>query len=611
MENSEAHMENSKTHMEDSEALRENSETNFENSETNMEQTSLNDDGATFKDTSSGLSFVNPSTQQVLETHLTRHLVRHRWILPLRGLKTVQLFNGNKPVALPSPHPPAPSRVCCDSGEDSIVRTASILGEPSQKSSEEVLTTKTASGTKTPPTALYLQRPNETPPNDNSWPSEAPSTIQKDNVTTLCTTHSLAGRDRLRDKVLGPWNDNPEPGSNLVESGCELRKSEGTVIDLSQGLSVQKIAGASQLATNRETRELEEEGFCDWALNTETREMTNSQANNGWLKGIESLQASEGQAPSQTISQDPEESTTGVILQECAPGICFQGCSQDVLLAADIVASQPSQTSFKTVSTTSKTSSEDMYPFLSRGGSVPKHLKPEKPWAGHILSPTDKKEDRRGPRRDRYLSEMRLAQAYRSDTHESNSSPLIEKTFGNRVKSFMKDFVSAVTTKSQVQENSLQKLKASAATPESQGSVKSRVFMAPQVAEGQGPVPSFRPVLQEKVMVGPTRTASKKSLHREPPQVSTGRHVCLHRSAIAEGNKAHGSSPKAHSQPSTDKWMDYNSQVQLCQEAVYRADACQHRVQPPCVPGISVHCPRHCLYRSELSRKAKAFPHVP
>ncbi|XP_021035577.1 spermatogenesis-associated protein 31E1-like [Mus caroli] len=583
--NSETHMEDSERPMEDSEIPMENSETNFKNPETNMEpQTS-------FKDTSTGLPFLDPSTQQVLDTHLTRRLVKHRWILPLRGLKTIQLFNMSKPVALPFPQSPTPSWTCWDSRDDSTVKTASILGEPFQKGLEEDLKTKTASGTKTPPAALCLQLPNRTLPNDNLWPSEVPSTVQKDNVTSLCTTSPS-------NKVLRCQNDNPEPGSNLVKSGCEPRKNEGVARDLSRGLSVQEITVASQLATTREARELEEEEeeSCGWALNMETREMANSQTNNG---GLKSLQTSKGQSPSQTTFQDAEDSAPDIILQDYATGICFQGCSPDILLAADILASQPPQTSFKTVSTTSITSSKDIYPFLSKG-NVPKNPKPEKPWTSHIFGPTDKKEDWRDPRQDLYLSELRPAQAYRADTHESNLSPLTEKTFGGRVKNFMKDFMSAITTKSQVPENSLQKVKASAAMPQSQGSVMSRVLMTPQVAEAQGLMPSVRPILQEKAVVGPARSASKKSLHKEPPQAPVSPHVCLRRSATAERSETLGNNPKVHRRPSTHKWMDYNSQALLCREAVCRANnACQHRVQLLCVPGIPVHCPRHCLCRSE------------
>lgn len=235
------------------------------------------------------------------------------------------------------------------------------------------------------------------------------------------------------------------------------------------------------------------------------------------------------------------------------------------------------------------------------------NIKSEEPWTSHIYDLTEYKEGFRGPRQDRHLSQTRPAQACWSDTHESNSSPLPDKTFGDRIKSFMTHIMSS---KSKVQENSLQKLKASSATSLSQGSVMSRVFLPPQVAEAQDFMISVRPILQEKVGVGHARTASKKSLHREPPQAPMGRHVCLHRTATAERHETQGNTPKVHRQPSTDKWTDYNCQGHLSREAVTRANVCHHRVYPPYVPGTPVHSLWHCLCNSELSRKAKAFLHL-
>ncbi|XP_063133070.1 spermatogenesis-associated protein 31A3-like [Rattus norvegicus] len=592
---------------------RENSETHLDNSEiekpeTNIKtekQMSLND-GSNFKDTSPGLPLLDPDVQQVLETHLSRRLVRHRWILPLRGLRALQLFKVNKAVALSLPQPPSPSQTSLKSRDDSVTKIAAVLGDPFQKGSEGDLKRKTVFQSQTPPSALNLEFPSGTRPSDKLCPSESPSNVQKSRVASLYRTRSLVVRDRHSDTVLGPRNDNPVPGPNLLKSDHASQESEGADLDLSHGLSVQGTIVDACPTTSRDKRELEEEGSCDWALNAEAREVSPTQSKEH-LKGIESLKVNEKQSPSRAISKEPEDSVTAVFLQDCSTGMIFQDCGPEVLLEADLLASQASQSGFRTRSTTSKTSSRDMYPYFSRGGNVPKNIKSEEPWTSHIYDLTKYKEGFRGPRQDRHLSQTRPAQACWSDTRENNSSPLPEKKIGDRIKSFMTHIMSS---KSKVQENFLHKHKASSVTSLSQGSVMRRVFLPPQVAEAQDFTISVRPILQEKVGVGHARTASKKSLHKDPPQAPMGRHVCLHRTATAERHETQGNTPKVHSQPSTDKWMDYTCQAQLLRESVIRTQACQHRLQPPCFSGTPVYSPWHCLCRSELSRKAKAFLHL-
>ena len=88
----------------------------------------------------------------------------------------------------------------------------------------------------------------------------------------------------------------------------------------------------------------------------------------------------------QTISQDPDDSgpstshysTTGILLQDCAP---------EVLLAADILASRVSKPSFNSVPAKTKSASQDRNPFLSREGNVPKISKPQEAWHSHKLNP--------------------------------------------------------------------------------------------------------------------------------------------------------------------------------------------------------------------------------
>lgn len=103
--------------------------------------------------------------------------------------------------------------------------------------------------------------------------------------------------------------------------------------------------------------------------------MANSQTSNEHLRESESLETSESPSLSRTISQDPDD--LGLSTPHClATGGVLRDCAPEFMLAADILASRASQFSFKTLSATRKSTSQDRYPVLSMEGNVPKISKP-------------------------------------------------------------------------------------------------------------------------------------------------------------------------------------------------------------------------------------------
>ncbi|XP_052582781.1 spermatogenesis-associated protein 31E1-like [Peromyscus californicus insignis] len=572
-------------------------------------------DCTTDRKTSSGPSFLDPGTQKVLETHLTRRLVRHRWSLPLIGLKTIHVFNKTKATALPFPQLSDSSLSFWDSRDDSIVKKASVLGEPFQKGKDKNVK---ITSTQNPPSASQLGFLRETPPRENSGPSEAPTTVEGDNMTSLSTSQSLVGRDWHNDMVIRSWTGSPESNPGLVKGAHESQEREHLILSNTYNwVSVREISVASQSPSSRDTRELEEaeeEQSCDCVLIMDAGEMTNSESNHQHLRDSESLEPSESPSPS---TQDPEDSglstlhcsSPGVVLQDSTIETFFKDCAPEVLLAADMLASRASQFRFKNVPATSKSTYQGRYPSLKER-DMPKISKPQEPWPSHIFVPTDKKKCH-SPRQDTCLSGMRPVQAYRSNTKKCSSSQETGK-FGDRIKNFIR---SIFNPKAKLQENSLEKIKALPATTQSPGSVLSRLFMARQGAEAQDLMTSVGWILEEKLGVHHWCAPSKKNLHQEPPQAQVSRHVCHHRIPTAETIQGtpkkqhtscvHQANPKvqsqpSQSQPSTDRWMPYGNWAQVSREPVSRPRPCQHRAQAPCVPRNRVHCPRHCPYRSGL-----------
>ncbi|XP_029426386.1 spermatogenesis-associated protein 31-like [Nannospalax galili] len=436
--------------------------------------------------------------------------------------------------------------------------------------------------------------------------------VSEGNVSTQPHTYSLVGRCWHHATVLGSWISNPETSPSLGMGWREPQSEHEAQRDLYHGVTVPEISMTSRPLNTRDTREMEEaeEEFCGWAVTMGDRDMANSQTNNEHLRNLESLETSESAIPSRTISPNagdsslstPHHSATGIFLQDCATGIFLEDCAPEVLLAADILASQASLSRFKTIS---KSPSQDKS-LLSREESGPKIPKVSQPWTNHIFGPTDKKEISASPRQDVRPSGVRSTKACQSGIPENKSSSPAEKKFGARIKNFI---MSIFPPKGKVQENLLRKVKASSATAQNQGSVIDKMFMPLQVAEAKDLMSSVGWILEEKMGVQHACALSRKTLHKEPPQAPVSRHVCCNmkitsKSKRMQGNKSFvQANPKIHSQPSTNRQIRYvNNQVQ---QPVSQPSHWPHKL------GQNVHCPRHCLCRNVISGKEYAFSHVP
>ncbi|KAL6049422.1 hypothetical protein STEG23_009500 [Scotinomys teguina] len=110
----------------------------FTTSDIHMETRNLASSKSSEKSVSSlqKLAFLDPGIQQALEAHVVRFWVKHKWGLPLRILKPINLFklkNGESlPVVLYAP----PSSV---SEANSAVEVVGLLGKPCQTCLREVI----------------------------------------------------------------------------------------------------------------------------------------------------------------------------------------------------------------------------------------------------------------------------------------------------------------------------------------------------------------------------------------------------------------------------------------------------------------------------------------
>lgn len=117
--------------------------------------------------------------------------------MPLRGLKTINVFNMDKATTWPI-------------SQSSRGRTSAV----------ESLSTQNY------PLALQSEFLRRTPPSDNSRTSDAPAPIQEDNMTFVFTPLSLVGRTWQSEMVLGSWTGSPVLNPGLAKGVYESQESE-------------------------------------------------------------------------------------------------------------------------------------------------------------------------------------------------------------------------------------------------------------------------------------------------------------------------------------------------------------------------------------------------
>ncbi|XP_075826598.1 spermatogenesis-associated protein 31A5-like [Microtus pennsylvanicus] len=331
-------------------------------------------ESVTNKNNTNGPSFVDLGTQKLLKAHIKRHLVRHRWRLPLRGLKAIHILKMKKDTTLPFPRSSNDS-LSCDSTDNSMIQLASNLREPIQHAPEREAKTKTFSVESQFTQNCRALQPalmREALPRNDSGPSEAPTTTLGYSENLLSTPESLVGRAWHKDTLFRSWEEFPEPNRGRIQ------ESEGGTLIHYNEVSVREISAASQSSRNRATRELEEteeEESCEWTIPVEAAKMADFQ----FLEARGNLSKTLPQNADGSGLRRAHCSTAAVILQDCATGELCQHWDPEVVIAAEILASRAAQGKLKTEPATIKPTVHYRSPFLGRDNNVLKNHKLEEP----------------------------------------------------------------------------------------------------------------------------------------------------------------------------------------------------------------------------------------
>ncbi|XP_060009213.1 spermatogenesis-associated protein 31E1-like [Lagenorhynchus albirostris] len=160
-------------------------------------------------DSSRELSFLSPSIRQMLEAHVIRWRVRHRWGLPNQAFEPINLKPGGA-QPLSSPRSTFSPSATCQSRAHSKANLANKLsGKPQPHQGMKVITKATVLTLVSPlpvpsPEHTEIQRAlGQTSPGDRYGPSEAPVTGQEGRLPYQMPIVNLMGRSWENGTVLG------------------------------------------------------------------------------------------------------------------------------------------------------------------------------------------------------------------------------------------------------------------------------------------------------------------------------------------------------------------------------------------------------------------------
>ncbi|XP_071458698.1 spermatogenesis-associated protein 31A6-like [Marmota flaviventris] len=528
--------------------------------------------GEAFRNTSQELSLLDASIRQELEAHVTSLRVRHRWGLPLRVLKHINILKMRNSEASPPPQPALPSSASYDSRANPIAHDAKVLRKPTQKGPglKEVAQTPVPTQ-RSPLSGPSFESLSRIPSGDNGGLPDAPSTAHESSLPSQPHTYILMGRTWNNGTVLGSARDSLEPSPSL-EMGRQESLGSGRSLE-SQGTSEGPPSSISSISQGQE--------YSCLKAQTEPK-------------------------------NQPQELATGVNLQDCATDKFHQDCAPEVLLAEDILASQERQSNTlsmpsRSASTSQCGLSEDSIQDL-QGPKIPEHQDPGKS-RRNTFRPTAKRADSVRPRsgtQGERLSEGRPSCAGEmgpsvpvkevGDTVGDKSSQAPSKrNFGDRIKNFLQNIF---PSKAKEQANSLPQIMIPSTTTQSQGSVTSQVLIDNAVSEAQALMTTFGWIIDQKMMFHDEHLASKKNTLKEEQQASMGRqsHYSSCSSSLEQrrgmGAMAHGHQASLRVSHPLNRWIRNpdNNPALLLKKSAPLPSPCQQRSR---VAENSVHLPEH------------------
>ncbi|KAF5912623.1 hypothetical protein HPG69_007611 [Diceros bicornis minor] len=526
--------------------------------------------------TSPRVSFLDADTREVLEAHITRFWVKHRWGLPLKVLKPINLLKLKKAQPLSLPQSAFPPSATCVSGTHSIIKFAEFLGKPPQAHPGKKVVTEESVSTLVRPLlapSLVCEEVQGalrgTPPGGDRGPSKASLTGQEGRPPSQSLTLSLVGTTWQSGTVVEAESGSLEPSPSSAMARNEPREDSGgrasrdpcqrvTMLERNLGSQFLKAKEARETVEVKESPDLQPPSRVILGTNV----LTKSQSINVHLRSLETPGTNKNPLlPRMSVSQDPGEPCLNTdVVSEFKSKLKVQSanqphdCPTHMLLAADSLASHVPQCHPQKVPTGDRLHSQGRCGPMaaqrsSQGQQEPMISKLQDSWKSQskMIAPTYEREDCRRPNLGEHkerFEELGTSQAgsmshpaqvkgmvnpagskYLPLLPEKKQGPL-ESIFRKRMRLFFQWIFPRKKVKGQ---DVLQKHKPRSAIAQSQGSVKSRTIMDSETAEAQALMTAVGQILEEKMAIYHGLHATKLNEHKQEPQAPVCVCSCCHR----------------------------------------------------------------------------------
>ncbi|KAM8964284.1 spermatogenesis-associated protein 31E1-like [Lycaon pictus] len=205
--------------------------------------------------TSHELPFLSPHTRQMLEAHIIRFRVRHKWDLPSQAFEPIDL-KLCEAQPLPLPLHPSPCSATCVSGTHSRAMFYKFLGKPPQPHLGEEITEESipTSESPQPVPSSASEEIQQASPGDVQEPSEVPLPGQEDRSPSQTSTLSLTNRTLESEIVMGAKKDNLESGLSSATARNELKDKSGDQASQNK-VAILKMKLRSQFTRAEEAKE--------------------------------------------------------------------------------------------------------------------------------------------------------------------------------------------------------------------------------------------------------------------------------------------------------------------------------------------------------------------
>nr|XP_028691159.1 spermatogenesis-associated protein 31E1-like isoform X2 [Macaca mulatta] len=399
--------------------------------------------GKAHANTSRELSFLQPCTQQMLEVHLLRFRVRHRWGPDLQSLEPINVWSGEAQDP-PFPQSTFPPWASWESRDESAANVPIFLGKRPQNGPGDNRTTSksflTVSGAlaSPPPEQEEAQRPlRGSQSADTHGQSEAFPSRHEDRGFSQPPTCSLVGRTWQSRTVLASGKPKPRlegsMGSEMPGNEARFESESMSPGDVCSSRALQELSIGSQWARAEDALEalkVGEEKPPAWDVTVGASVRASSGSIQVDLRSTGALGTTDNPSGSTIcVAQDPEQlhlkaqvvneiaflvqvdseeqppgHASGVLLQDGAIDLCLPGRHVDMLPATDRLPVQAPLFTSQSVSNKNTTASQGPWALLRKGGDSPGQREPGSPKAKapqksqKTLGSADKGEARRRPR---------------------------------------------------------------------------------------------------------------------------------------------------------------------------------------------------------------------